>query len=574
MRFKPTCLSTWALFFSVLFLLFPMACPDEIRSAQRNKSFLKEYTFGKKQKFRAGFDGRTIIAQFQPRSGDGIYRFASWTLDNWKNRFNDIKKYNRNRPLLVHHYVQFPFKALNGDMQSMVLQAVFENDSSEEDGWAHRVVYSGETISLIAGVFARDDIPPETLIKYNELKYKGRRLKKGDTIMIPWKWVKESLHLRPILVREPLTMGEVEYDKRYAYYRLQKGESLYSSVVVRFTGRTLAEDVNEMADQLLKLNRIPNAHFIPVGKNLKIPIEWISEEYLIQKQTLEKVPEPDEAPEPKTMAKKDQPIHIILDPGHGGIDPGAVFGSKRKGFQIFEDETVYDISLRVAELLKKQHYIVHTTLVDPDQQDPVKLLGTVKDEDEYIPVSPEYQVRNAGIGINMRIYLVCDIYKRLIAQNVPRENILFLSLHGDALHPSLRGVTVYFPDHRLRTASFKLSQRVYKRRKEYQRELKFRDRENIRSTKVSSEFGKQVIASFQKAGMETHSSFAVRGYYYRKGKRTLPGILRYSTIPTSVLVEVGNLNNLQDRTALLKPEFRQQIASTLVASINQYYERI
>ncbi|NQU63748.1 MAG: N-acetylmuramoyl-L-alanine amidase, partial [SAR324 cluster bacterium] len=481
----------------LLLLLVPIIFPHKIHAARSKKSTLQEFTFGTRQKFRAGFDGRTIIVQFQPRPGDGMYAFARWILRDWKNRFKDIKKYNRNRPLLVNRYIQIPFKALNDEIQSMVLQAVFSNDSREEDGWAHRVLFTGETVSLIAGVFARDDIPPEKLIGHNDLNHQGKRLKKGDTIMIPWKWVKESLRLRPVSVREPLIMENKDYDSGHAYYLLQKGESVYSAVIVRFTGRTLAEDVNRMAEQLLKLNRIRNEHFIPVGTKLKIPIEWISEEYLIQQQSLAKVTTEVEEPDRKPVVRKDQPFHIILDPGHGGIDPGAIIGSKRKGYKIFEDETVYDISLRVADLLKNGNYVVHSTLVDPNQTKPVERLATKKDEDEYITVSPAYKLRNADTGINMRIFLVNSIYKKLIRKRVPKENILLVSLHGDALHSSLRGVTIYYPDHRLRADSFKLSQSVYRRRREFQRELKFKDRDNIKSARVSADFGKKVVEEFK-----------------------------------------------------------------------------
>jgi N-acetylmuramoyl-L-alanine amidase len=326
-----------------------------------------------------------------------------------------------------------------------------------------------------------------------------------------------------------------------------------------------------MATQLLKLNRIKNAHFIPVGAKLKIPIEWISEDYLVQKRTLEKVPPAEEKPERKPARRKDQPLHIILDSGHGGIDPGATIGSKKNGYQIFEDETVYDIGLRVADLLKKENYVVHPTLIDPNQRKPVLRLATKKDKDEYLTVSPIYDLRSTTVGINLRIFLVNSIYNKLIRQKVPKENILLVSLHGDALHRSLRGVTVYYPDHRLRRASFKKVHPVYRRRQEYQTEFRFRDRDNIKSARASVNFGKKVIESFKKSGLKTHSSFAVRGYYYRKGKRTLPGILRYSKIPASVLIEVGNLNNIEDRKSLLRPEYRQRVASTLVASINQYH---
>jgi len=47
--------------------------------------------------------------------------------------------------------------------------------------------------------------------------------------------------------------------------------------------------------------------------------------------------------------------HFVIDPGHGGIDPGAIVAGKdRDGstFYVVEDEYAYDLSLRVAVLLK------------------------------------------------------------------------------------------------------------------------------------------------------------------------------------------------------------------------------
>ena len=46
-------------------------------------------------------------------------------------------------------------------------------------------------------------------------------------------------------------------------------------------------------------------------------------------------------------------IHVILDSGHGGGDPGAIAGTKKNKDLIYEDEVVYDISRRVTELTEK-----------------------------------------------------------------------------------------------------------------------------------------------------------------------------------------------------------------------------
>ncbi|MBU2510078.1 N-acetylmuramoyl-L-alanine amidase [bacterium] len=519
-----------------------------------------------------GFDGQNIIVHIRPRPGEGLFRFASWTLRDWGNNYKNIKKYNQDKPLQKGQYVQFPFSALNDNMQSIVLQTLFPNDSSEEEVWAHRVVYHGETISLIAGVFAKNEISYQKLAKYNNLKDNGKNLQIGDVVNIPWSWVRKELNLKPVEVKEPLVVKLDQFGEPHAYYKMNKGESLYSSVVIRFTGRTLAEDVNDMAAKLLKLNNIEDEHFIHVGSEIKIPLEWISEDYLVKKAPTPSEVEPEEKLEIEP-SKKEYPIHIIIDSGHGGKDPGALFGSIKTGDLIFEDETVYDISLRLSDLLKSKDYRVHLILEDPNQDKPVTELSMIKDSDERVMVHPPFVINHVNIGINMRIFLINHIYEQLIRKKVPRNNIVLISLHGDALHESLQGATVYYPDARLRSSNFRKLHSIYRKRKEYRKDIEFPVRDNSRAALLSADYGKTVIESFQKAGLKTHKSFAVRGYYYRKGTRTLPGILRYSKIPTSILIEVGNLNNRSDREGLRKAAYRQKVAAAILDSITTRFNQ-
>ncbi|MBT4286428.1 MAG: LysM peptidoglycan-binding domain-containing protein [Deltaproteobacteria bacterium] len=539
----------------------------------------KTYTFGDRQKIQVAFSEQKIRIQLQPRKGDGVYRFASWTLRNWKQNFRKIEKYNKNKPLRIGRFVEFPYRALNSRIQGIALRALFSNDSSEANGWAHRVKYPGETISLISGVFAQSKITPNQLINYNKLSNQGRSLSIGDTVLIPWNWINSELNLQPYQVKSPL-YNKGPLDKAFAYYRLRKGESLYSSVIVRFTGRTLADDVNALAKKILDINRIKNAHIIQVNMELKIPIEWISESFLIQdvletepapgKKDVPEETQPDEVIE-TVQPQKEQPLYVILDAGHGGLDPGATKKIGKKKY-IFEDETVYDISLRVKDLLKQKRINTYPILLDPNQEKPIARLAVKKDEDELILVHPRYNIRSAKAGINMRVYLINHLYQQLINQKkIPKSNIILISIHGDALHSALSGATVYYPDYRLRVPEFKKSNRVYRIRKEYQKSIRYYFKEGINNAKSSKKFGEKVIQSFRKNKLNVHKSFAVRGYYYRKGIRTLPAVLRYSKVPVSVLVEVGNLNNKNDRNKLLKDSFRQQVAKSIAESVEGYF---
>ena len=104
--------------------------------------------------------------------------------------------------------------------------------------------------------------------------------------------------------------------------------------------------------------------------------------------------------------------------------------------------------------------------------------------------------------------------------------------------------------------------------------LTFQPKDNRYSEKLSKSFGKIIIDEFRKSKLRTHRvSSAVRGYLYRKGKKTLPAVLRYSKVPTSVLVEIANLNNKRDRRDLLKSKIRQRIANAISNSVYAHFGR-
>ena len=568
------------------------------------KSFsLTDHT-SSQSKMLVGWSGKRLVVKLKPLEGEGGYSLAKRVLAPEFRSLKTIRKYSKTRRLYKHRFITFPLKVINGEIRSSALKASFFNDKAKIKYWQHHITYKWETTSMIAGLFTKKGIKAVNLVRFNKMHKNGNILQIGDIIKIPWNWISPELKLRKVALNPPLRLKQDKSGKFFAQYQMQTGDTLYTSVVIRFTGRLLNDEVNQIANQLLKLNNISKARLIQNRQKIKIPLELLSEEYIgsyknlnlsrkisskprnadtIKTQKNNSLKSVADAKKDKKIKKKQNKIskktissykknankiHVILDSGHGGGDPGAIAGSKKNNDLIYEDEVVYDISRRTTELLKKNGIIVHNTLSDPNQKKPIRFLSHKHDKDEQLLVTPRYLNRNARTAANMRVYLVNHIFHKLKKKKIPKENILFISLHGDALHSSLRGAMVYYPDKRFRRSMFGLKHSIYRKRKEYNPSLKFRPSDNIYSEKLSKSFGKIVINEFRKLKLPTHRvSSAVRGYLYRKGKKTLPAVLRYSKVPTSVLVEIANLNNKHDRRSLLKSNSRQHIAQAITNSV-------
>jgi len=130
--------------------------------------------------------------------------------------------------------------------------------------------------------------------------------------------------------------------------------------------------------------------------------------------------------------------HIVLDPGHGGLDPGAVV-STRDGngnrLYVVEDEYVFDIALRVYVLVRLHGAQATMTLLSPNhlirQNDPPT--RTFVNEKNEVYNSASYNQTNKlsawprGSNLSTRVRIARQAFAK-----APRGRRIFLSLHADS----------------------------------------------------------------------------------------------------------------------------------------------
>jgi N-acetylmuramoyl-L-alanine amidase len=264
-------------------------------------------------------------------------------------------------------------------------------------------------------------------------------------------------------------------------------------------------------------------------------------------------------------------ITVVLDAGHGGRDVGAAVEG------VWESVHVYDVMVRTKQLL--ENYTAARVLTTTRDGESFRV-----DENDVLRASrghavlttPPYSIVDSRIGVNLRWYLANSIHRRAAASGSPgdaAERVVFLSIHADSLHPSLRGAMAYIPDAGNSGGTFVRNSSEYSSRREVreqpQRTASQRDLQQ--SEGLSRQLAQSVLEAFRAEGLALHPFKPVRERVVRGRRPWVPAVLRYNTVPAKVLLEICNLNNGADRALIRTRAFRQKVAEAIASGILAYY---
>ena len=547
----------------------------------------------------------------EPHAGDAWTRLAKRVTGDAAT-WEDIAQFNAaDDNLKAGRSVRVPYSLLRPELQREIIATLFPRDRAAGGGWSHTVVggrgIEGESLWKIAEWFTGDGANYAEIRKANPNQ--GLSTRRGDVILVPRRLLTaafsggaegENASKTAAEVRKPendpaqrssadedvpeaaATVAAVgpslTYERKaaepHAVYRLQKGEALYSSVAIRFTGRVYAKDVGDVLERIVKFNGIEDVARMPVGYPVKIPMDLLLPEYLPADDptriAAEKSKQNSARYARRSRARNLAGVHVILDAGHGGRDSGTAHGS------VYESIYMYDVTTRLKRILEKKSgaRVSMTTKSQSLGYNLAKSDVIDTESDHYVLTTPRYELEDAIVGVNLRWYLANSIFRRAIKAGLEREKVVFLSIHADSLHPSLRGAMAYIPGERFVVGKYEKTEPIYLARAEV------RERPTVRHTQddaltaegLSRELATSIIDSFERSNLKVHPFNPVRDNVVREGREWVPAIIRHNIVPTRTLIEVCNLGNRRDRELIKTRRYRQQIAEAIYAGIVAFYE--
>ena len=226
---------------------------------------------------------------------------------------------------------------------------------------------------------------------------------------------------------------------------------------------------------------------------------------------------------------------IVIDPGHGGRDPGAIGQYKNN-----EKSINLDVSMRLFKILKNKYMKINKIFL-------------TRNNDRYVSLNQRRRFSN-------------------------RKNAdLFISIHSNSSRrKSLNGIETYFYN---RKASSKRSYRLALRENLHLEKLGtnlnkiFNDMwesEKIIASKRIAELIQKSLIKYLRLNRYSITDLGIKYAPFAVLKNSRRKINKDLFPPVSILVEIGFLSNKIESRRLSKPIFRQKIAEGIALGIKSY----
>ncbi len=530
--------------------------------------------------------GRRPVLMVEPRRGDGWITLAGRfcgtpeAAANLRAANPRLKQPMRDRPVAI------PLESLAGELRLDAVRALYPADQRTADGWQHWVVdpFQDGTVTWewLAELFTGDARDASRLRDTNA-EPAGEGPPRGSRIVVPSVRLLEVFRavepvvvptptaratVTPVATGGPLGYGIDEHGE-YGVYRLQKGEALYSAVVVRFTGQVYAQQVNATAAEIARRSGIADVTDIPIGYPIKIPLDLVLPKYLPpdHPSRLEWEREQRELAGLLEVVKAADlsGVHVVIDSGHGGSDTGAVVDG------LWEATYAYDIACRIRANLER-HTRATVWFTNQDTRRGVEVVAADllhQHRDQVLLTTPRYPLEDSVLGVHLRWYLTNDIILRRLGPKVPRSKTVFLSIHADSLHPSVRGAMAYVPSRYLRPSSYSVDRTDIRKYAEYRNHptVRLGAEFKARGEASSRHLAQNIIGSLDRNGVAVHPDEPVRDRVLRGRQTWVPAVLRYTAAQNAVLVECCNMANDEDRAHLRDRRWREEFARGVVEGI-------
>ncbi|GLV47849.1 N-acetylmuramoyl-L-alanine amidase [Thermus sp. LT1-2-5] len=333
-------------------------------------------------------------------------------------------------------------------------------------------------------------------------------------------------------VHEGFTRLAFDLPGKEVAYTLSQEENLLVLVLTGVSAEAKDQVVN--SKEVASVQTVPEAGRVRVLVRLKGPVEVQTHRYsdperLVVDLSLKAsaTPSPKPRPEAPPSAKAPKPPRpvVLLDPGHGGVDPGMV------GY-VVEKEVVLDVALRLKRLLEREGIEVRLTRdkdmhLSPDKREDLSRRAAMADSSQvnlFISIHVNATPTRTAQGVEV-FYFGRAQDPRVLAQ-VIREN------GGGDLGQRLTREAQSVAERILTDIVAQANQRY--------------------SQRLAETLGRKLS---QATGSPYRGSFP--GDFF---------VLRYAKVP-AVLVEIGFGDHPVEGRRLADPAYRDKVAQGLLAGV-------